>query len=531
MRLLRPLRYLPILLATSAIASPQFSVDDAVGTAASGKISFAVRKHGHLDGGSSTVTVSTRELVGDTAQAGRDYTASNVTLTFAPLEVVKAFDVPLATGVSAAAPRKFSVKMTAGSNAKVFDAVAYGTIRYGSVSAPPAGCTNTVTVTGEFALDRLGVCNILSNFDVASMTVTGGPIPVDDGDPVGAFRFHCIAGQLAYDDPIVYPGQAGKSHLHQFYGNTGANAASTYSSLRTTGNSTCFSPINRSAYWMPAMLDGHGNVVRPDLIAVYYKRLPTTNTACHRISQNRPTAGGECEPLVNGMRFVSGYNMATHQTPEQLDPGIPPVTAFHCYRRTSPGNVEEVTAMTTTLAALVPNCPTANNADGRKNQIEVVTRSEECWDGINLDSANHRSHLAFQTYTNSPDGLPKCPSTHPYNIPVFQLGVFFTVDANLADWRLSSDEMERMLYDAATPGGRTMHFDWFGAWDNLILKRWMDNCINLGLSCVNMEFGDGTRSADTTNGALSNAIQGNTISPRLVPTPVNPITGTTMPPM
>jgi hypothetical protein len=34
------------------------------------------------------------------------------------------------------------------------------------------------------------------------------------------------------DDPTVFPGQAGKSHLHTFFGNTTTGAASTYESLR-----------------------------------------------------------------------------------------------------------------------------------------------------------------------------------------------------------------------------------------------------------------------------------------------------------
>jgi hypothetical protein len=93
-------------------------------------------------------------------------------------------------------------------------------------------------------------------------------------DVVGAFRFICTAGQVLPDDPIVYPGQPGKSHLHQFYGNEAADASSTYASLRSKGTSTCnHGPFaaNRSAYWMPAMLDGAGEVVKPAFVSIYYK--------------------------------------------------------------------------------------------------------------------------------------------------------------------------------------------------------------------------------------------------------------------
>ena len=61
---------------------------------------------------------------------------------------------------------------------------------------------------------------------------------------------------MAFDDPIVYPGQVGKSHLHVFFGNTGANANSTAASIAGSGNSTCDGgTVNRSAYWVPALID------------------------------------------------------------------------------------------------------------------------------------------------------------------------------------------------------------------------------------------------------------------------------------
>ena len=109
--------------------------------------------------------------------------------------------------------------------------------------APVTGASPSPALSGALA--------IASEFDIYS-ELTSAPIPASAApDVVGAFRFVCTAGQLLKDDPIVYPGQPGKSHLHQFYGNTGANASSTYSSLRKSGQSTCMSPLNRSAYWMP----------------------------------------------------------------------------------------------------------------------------------------------------------------------------------------------------------------------------------------------------------------------------------------
>ena len=157
-----------------------------------------------------------------------------------------------------------------------------------------------------------GEAAIADNFDV-SQWLQPGEAPVASLDPVGEFRFTCLAGQLAKDDPIVYPGQPGKSHLHQFFGNTGTNASSNYQSLRTTGGSTCTRSTDvspqRSAYWMPAMLDGAGNAVKPDWINTYYKRLPPSSPQCAKTTD--PTVIGQCVEMPNGLRFILGYNMAS----------------------------------------------------------------------------------------------------------------------------------------------------------------------------------------------------------------------------
>jgi hypothetical protein len=98
-------------------------------------------------------------------------------------------------------------------------------------------------------------------------------MPSTSGDGTGAFRTVCEFSHMAFDDPIVYPGQPGKSHLHVFFGNTGTNAGSTPASIASTGNSTCRGgTINRSGYWVPAIVDTlDGTPVTPQSMIIYYK--------------------------------------------------------------------------------------------------------------------------------------------------------------------------------------------------------------------------------------------------------------------
>ncbi|RYF12241.1 MAG: DUF1996 domain-containing protein, partial [Oxalobacteraceae bacterium] len=249
------------------------------------------------------------------------------------------------------------------------------------------------------------LASIASNFDVNSYLIsswgTGGIASTSAPDVVGAFRFICNPGQLLADDPIVYPGQAGRSHLHQFLGNTAANANSTYASLRTTGGSTCGNMLNRSAYWIPAMMNGKGKVVRPDYISIYYKRRPANDPECLRMA----TKG--CRDLPRGLRYIFGYNMATEQGGGfYFDCNGPTATSSHY----------------ADIVSAAKGCPVGN-------QLGAVANAPECWDGKNLDTADHRSHMAYPSYGGW--GYLKCPDTHPYVVPAFTLGAWYTTDSDL----------------------------------------------------------------------------------------------------
>jgi lysophospholipase L1-like esterase len=327
-----------------------------------------------------------------------------------------------------------------------------------------------------------GVASIPSNFNRALHIVNIPVANTSAPDPEGAFRFICMPGHILRDDPIVYPGQPGRSHLHQFYGNDTVNANSTYSSMRLAGNSTCVNPLNRSGYWQPAMLDGVGNVVRPDAVAIYYKQRPKSDPKCTR---GNPQAMGDCINLPNGLRFIFGYDMITGKSPTGH-------LWFNCQ------GTGAVSGHYATIPIAMQYCPAGA-------QLGAIIEAPDCWDGANLDSPNHRDHVAHAGYGDW--GYLKCPPTHPYVIPKFTLGAWYRVDANKATWHFSSDEMFPTL-----PYGTTFHADWFGAWDDPTKDQWFGptGCIGGQKNCSDGDVGNGTRMKQV--GTLSY-----TANPRLVP--------------
>lgn len=340
---------------------------------------------------------------------------------------------------------------------------------------------------------------IASNFDRNPLLVpswgNGEVAPSAAPDVVGAFRFTCSPGNVAWVDPIVNPGIA-SAHLHQFFGNTDVQQNETYESLRTTGDSTCNNQLNRSGYWLPAMLNGRGQVVRPDYVTVYYKRRPKGDPICTDRTSRQYM--GECVDLPRGLRFIFGFDMVSGTAPTgggYFDCQGPESTRGH-YR-----NIVEAAA----------KCPIGA-------QLGAIISAPQCWDGVNLDSPNHRSHVAYGSYGSW--GYLKCPDTHPKVIPQFLQAAWYTTDdtldrtgkwnGQLTSWHLSSDDMPG---HPMTPGS-TLHTDYWEGWDDEARAEWHRGCIDRMLNCSGGDLGTGRQ--------LKHLTYGFTANPRLVRAPARP---------
>jgi hypothetical protein len=271
--------------------------------------------------------------------------------------------------------------------------------------------------------------------------------PVPTGNGSGDFRTVCDFSHMSFDDPIVYPGQPGMSHLHAFFGNSGVNANSTASSIANTGNSTCRGgTINRTGYWVPAMIDTKdGTPLTPSTLIVYYKTAYLV-------------PGPSVKALPQGLRMIAGDSKGS--TP-QLYP-----TAFKC--------ISPVTGEGPAATPSIPNCPVGQT-------LWQVIIFPSCWDGVNLDSPDHKSHMA---YANG----GKCPTTHPVNVPEVTQSVLYPVtEANAPlRWRLSSDN-----YSSSLPAGYSSHADWFNGWKPDVMDVWIKNCEQAAADCHAHLLGDG----------------------------------------
>lgn len=276
-------------------------------------------------------------------------------------------------------------------------------------------------------------------------------IPTPNANGTGQFRFVCEPSHFNFDDAIVYPGQKDKAHLHINFGNTGLNYATTQQSLETTGNSTCAGgTANRTGYWTPAVIDTKdGSPVKPAKLLLYYK------------SDFLPGATTNLYPA--GLRIIAG-NMKSTGPQDRTDWG--------CY---TPDGRE------LRGKSIPADCPVGGI-------IEATIEFPMCWNGKDLDSPDHKSHMAFTVWNND-KRVVECPSTHPVQVPTLTEKVQYNVTeaGASARWRLSSDN-----YGTDKPGGFSIHADWFNAWDPKVQKVWVDNCLRAARDCHGFLLGDGT---------------------------------------
>ncbi len=295
----------------------------------------------------------------------------------------------------------------------------------------------------------------------------------------GQFRFFCQYSHFNYDDPIVYPvkdgvPQKGKAHLHMFWGNTAMNASITNANITQTGGGSCSGfEANRTGYWMPAVIDGNNKAVIPESILMYYKSASNLNA--------------QTKIMPAGLKMIAGNSSGNSlSTPNNVN-GI----QWQCYT----GSVNYTYQGQTIPDRCPPNPGT--NGDNFPIQLVAIIYFPACVavDGSNkpiLDTSqdlarfpsnNHKDHLS---YFVSSGGQLACPSSHPYIMPQVSYHVSWPGNLDYSSWHLSSDRMPGM---PTMQDGQTLHADWYGGWNDTIMKHWTEGCINKGQNCSNGVMG------------------------------------------
>ncbi|WP_030204667.1 DUF1996 domain-containing protein [Streptomyces sp. NRRL S-87] len=251
-------------------------------------------------------------------------------------------------------------------------------------------------------------------------------------------------GHFNPDNVIVAPGVSnGAHHMHDYVGNLATDAFSSNDTLAAAGT-TC-SNGDRSTYYWPVLRlrDGRaerdvnapgggqdanvGTIQRPRQVTLQFKGSPVSGvTAMPRFLR---IITGDAKAFTNG-----------------------------------PGNANASWSCTgfenRQLKDKYPICPTGSDV------VRTFT-FQSCWDGRNIDSANHRTHVAF------PDRGGRCANGFTA-IPQLVQRIVYRVPAGS---RIAVDSFPEQLHKPVTDHGDFI---------NVMSNRLMDfavRCINSGRAC------------------------------------------------
>ena len=165
-----------------------------------------------------------------------------------------------------------------------------------------------------------------------------------------------------------------------------------------------------------------GIAVTPLKAAVYYRRRTTSDV----------------QPFPKGLRMIAGDPTAT--APQGIE------RVFWNCKPDDPHEPE------------LPVCPVDQD-----HALRLHVDFPECWDGVHLDSADHRSHMAYAAGG-------ECPVTHPVAVPSLMLVVSYPVGG-----------AGRFAYSSGSIDSG--HADTIVAWRGRALDRLVRRCLNGRLKC------------------------------------------------